>query len=92
MLNIDLKGKKAFIAGIGDDQGYGWAIAKSLAEAGAELGAMGAAEVVDGLETRQVAKDIAKEGIKDVAKGAAEMGAAEVMEDVAEEMEKKSKE
>ncbi len=35
MLSINLKGKKAFIAGIGDDQGFGWAIAKSLAEAGA---------------------------------------------------------
>lgn len=37
MLEINLKGKKAFIAGIGDDQGYGWAIAKALAEAGAEI-------------------------------------------------------
>jgi enoyl-[acyl-carrier protein] reductase I len=37
MLQIDLKGKRAFIAGIGDDQGFGWAIAKSLAEAGAEI-------------------------------------------------------
>lgn len=37
MLKIDLSGKKAFIAGIGDDQGYGWAIAKYLAEAGAEI-------------------------------------------------------
>lgn len=37
MLAIDLRGKKAFIAGIGDDQGYGWAIAKALAEAGAEI-------------------------------------------------------
>lgn len=37
MLNINLKGKKAFVAGIGDDQGFGWAIAKSLAEAGAEI-------------------------------------------------------
>ncbi|MBA2726751.1 MAG: NADH-specific enoyl-ACP reductase, partial [Parachlamydiaceae bacterium] len=37
MLKIDLKGKIAFIAGIGDDQGYGWAIAKSLAEAGATI-------------------------------------------------------
>ncbi|MFI5334090.1 MAG: enoyl-[acyl-carrier-protein] reductase [Chlamydiales bacterium] len=36
-MKIDLKGKKAFVAGIGDDQGYGWAIAKSLAEAGAEI-------------------------------------------------------
>lgn len=37
MLQINLKGKKAFIAGIADDQGYGWAIAKCLAEAGAEI-------------------------------------------------------
>jgi enoyl-[acyl-carrier protein] reductase I len=29
--------KKAFIAGIGDDQGYGWAIAKALAEQGYEI-------------------------------------------------------
>lgn len=34
---MDLKGKKAFVAGIGDDQGFGWAIAKALAEAGAEI-------------------------------------------------------
>lgn len=34
---MNLKGKKAFIAGIGDDQGYGWAIAKELAEAGCEI-------------------------------------------------------
>ena len=37
MLHIDLKRKRAFIAGVGDDQGYGWAIAKALAEAGAEI-------------------------------------------------------
>ncbi|HAZ15853.1 MAG TPA: enoyl-[acyl-carrier-protein] reductase [Parachlamydiales bacterium] len=37
MLEIDLRGKRAFIAGIGDDQGYGWALAKALAEAGATL-------------------------------------------------------
>ncbi len=37
MLNIDLTGKTAFIAGIGDDKGYGWAIAKRLAEAGATI-------------------------------------------------------
>ncbi len=37
MLGINLKGKKVFVAGIGDDQGYGWAIAKALAEAGAEI-------------------------------------------------------
>jgi enoyl-[acyl-carrier protein] reductase I len=37
MLPIDLKGKRAFIAGIGDDQGYGFAIAKALAEAQCEI-------------------------------------------------------
>lgn len=37
MLNKDLNGKKAFVVGIGDDQGFGWAIAKELAEAGAEI-------------------------------------------------------
>jgi enoyl-[acyl-carrier protein] reductase I len=37
MLSIDLKGKVAFVAGLGDDQGYGWAIAKALAEAGASI-------------------------------------------------------
>lgn len=37
MLTIDLSGKKAFIAGIGDDRGFGWAIAKALHLAGAEI-------------------------------------------------------
>lgn len=37
MSKLNLKGKRAFIAGIGDDQGYGWAIAKELAEAGCEI-------------------------------------------------------
>ncbi|EFJ25882.1 hypothetical protein SELMODRAFT_148643 [Selaginella moellendorffii] len=36
-LAIDLTGKRAFIAGVADDQGYGWAIAKTLASAGAEI-------------------------------------------------------
>ncbi|KAH6812378.1 Rossmann-fold superfamily protein [Perilla frutescens var. frutescens] len=36
-LAINLKGKRAFIAGVADDNGYGWAIAKSLAAAGAEI-------------------------------------------------------
>ncbi|KAH1141290.1 hypothetical protein GYH30_032510 [Glycine max] len=36
-LSIDLKGKRAFIAGVADDNGYGWAIAKALAAAGAEI-------------------------------------------------------
>jgi enoyl-[acyl-carrier protein] reductase I len=34
---FNLKGKRAFVAGVGDDQGYGWAIAKALAECGVEI-------------------------------------------------------
>lgn len=37
MLKIDLTGKRAFIAGVADDQGFGWAIAKALAECGCEI-------------------------------------------------------
>jgi enoyl-[acyl-carrier protein] reductase I len=37
MLNIDLSGRRAFVAGVADDAGYGFAIAKALAEAGASV-------------------------------------------------------
>jgi len=37
MLSIDLTGKRAFIAGVADDGGFGFAIAKQLAEAGASI-------------------------------------------------------
>ena len=37
MLTIDLSGKRALVAGIADDGGFGFAIAKSLAEAGATV-------------------------------------------------------
>src|SRR4051794_3708533 len=37
MLAIDLSGKRAFVAGVADDAGYGFAIAKALAEAGATV-------------------------------------------------------
>ncbi|HYT04439.1 MAG TPA: enoyl-[acyl-carrier-protein] reductase [Gemmatimonadales bacterium] len=37
MLGIDLKGKRALVAGVADDGGYGFAIAKALAEAGAAV-------------------------------------------------------
>ena len=37
MLNIDLSGKRAFVAGVADDAGFGFAIAKHLAEAGATV-------------------------------------------------------
>jgi enoyl-[acyl-carrier protein] reductase I len=35
--SIDLKGKVAFVAGVADSTGYGWAIAKALANAGATI-------------------------------------------------------
>jgi enoyl-[acyl-carrier protein] reductase I len=37
MLPIDLRGKRAFIAGVADDAGFGFAIAKAFAEAGATV-------------------------------------------------------
>jgi len=37
MLSIDLTGKRAFIAGVADDGGFGFAIAKRLAQAGASI-------------------------------------------------------
>lgn len=37
MLSIDLSGKRAFVAGVADDGGYGFAIAKALASAGASV-------------------------------------------------------
>ena len=37
MLQIDLTGKRAFVAGVTDDAGFGFAIAKKLFEAGASI-------------------------------------------------------
>ena len=37
MLSIDLTGKRAFIAGVADDGGFGFAIAKAFVEAGATV-------------------------------------------------------
>ncbi len=37
MLSIDLTGKRAFVAGVGDDRGYGWAIVRALMRAGAAV-------------------------------------------------------
>src|SRR6476620_5892205 len=37
MLAIDLTGKRALVAGVADDAGFGFAIAKALAEAGASV-------------------------------------------------------
>lgn len=37
MLSIDLKGKRALVAGVADDGGFGFAVAKAFAEAGASV-------------------------------------------------------
>src|SRR3954452_8682258 len=37
MLSIDLRGKRALVAGVADDAGLGFAIARALAEAGATV-------------------------------------------------------
>src|SRR5438552_15264124 len=37
MLAIDLTGKRALVAGVADDAGFGFAISKALAEAGASV-------------------------------------------------------
>jgi enoyl-[acyl-carrier protein] reductase I len=37
MLSIDLSGKRALVAGVADDGGFGFAIAKALAQAGASV-------------------------------------------------------
>jgi len=37
MLSIDLTGKRAFVAGVADDRGYGWAIVRALFQAGASV-------------------------------------------------------
>jgi enoyl-[acyl-carrier protein] reductase I len=37
MLPIDLSGKRVFVAGVADDGGFGFAIAKSMADAGASI-------------------------------------------------------
>lgn len=37
MLSLNLEGKLALVAGVADDQGYGWAIAKALKKAGAKV-------------------------------------------------------
>ncbi|HLV19443.1 MAG TPA: enoyl-[acyl-carrier-protein] reductase [Polyangiaceae bacterium] len=37
MLGLDLKGRRVFVVGVADDGGYGFAIAKAMAEAGASV-------------------------------------------------------
>lgn len=37
MLSLDLTGKRAFVAGVADDRGYGWAIVRALSAAGASV-------------------------------------------------------
>jgi enoyl-[acyl-carrier protein] reductase I len=37
MLSIDLTGKRAFVAGVADDRGFGWGIVRALSQAGASV-------------------------------------------------------
>ena len=37
MLKINLEGKHALVAGVSDDEGFGWAIAKAMANAGCKI-------------------------------------------------------
>ena len=53
MLSIDLSGKRAFVAGVADDNGYGWAIAKALNQAGASV-CLGTWPPVFGLFTKML--------------------------------------
>src|SRR2546428_95076 len=47
MLSINLRGKRALVAGVADDGGYGFAIAKELAEAGVTAGPGARAPALD---------------------------------------------
>jgi len=78
MLKIDLTGKRAFVAGVADDGGFGFAIAKAMAEAGATicLGTWPPAMarkvtvpflMVSGAHDKQVAPDRVRELYTDVA-------------------------
>jgi enoyl-[acyl-carrier protein] reductase I len=62
MLNIDLSGKRAFVAGIADDAGFGFAIAKQLAEAGAEVCA-GTWPPAYGIFTKLLARERMRESL-----------------------------
>ena len=56
MLPIDLTGKRAFVAGVADDNGYGWAIAKALHQAGATV-CVGTWPPVFGLFTKSLERN-----------------------------------
>lgn len=63
MLSIDLRGKTAFVAGIADDQGFGFAIAKALCEAGATV-YVGTWPPVYGLFTKMLDKGKLDESLR----------------------------
>jgi enoyl-[acyl-carrier protein] reductase I len=63
MLSIDLKGKRAFVAGVGDDAGFGFAIAKHLAMAGASV-SVGTWPPTYGIFTKLISLGKIKESLK----------------------------
>ncbi len=63
MLPIDLTGKTAFVAGVADDQGFGFAMAKALCQAGAEV-YIGTWPPVYGLFTKMLDRGKLDESLK----------------------------
>ena len=59
MLTIDLTGKHALVAGVADDGGFGFAIAKAMAEAGADFVVVGR-PVTRGADAAAAAASIAR--------------------------------
>ena len=90
MLGIDLSKKLALVAGVADDQGFGWAIAKALKEAGAEVilacwpPALGIFEKM--VEREKLDRDLAGGGSFEWAKMYALDVLYDSMEDVPEEI------
>ena len=63
MLEIDLRAKRAFVAGVADDAGFGFAIAKKLAEAGASV-CVGTWPPAYGIFTKLLARDRMAESLQ----------------------------
>ena len=63
MLPIDLSGKRAFVAGVADDSGFGFAIARRLAEAGASI-CVGTWPPAYGIFTKLLERDRMKESLR----------------------------
>lgn len=92
MTTIDLRGKRALIAGVADTTGFGFAIAKSLAECGAEVvvaswpPAMGIFETMLRRGKMDAARQLSDGSLLEFSKIYPLDAAYDVMEDVPEEV------